>query len=121
MSWYPPCAPLARRALKEKGTTMNFYRQVANRVATPDAQALVDELSEWHDRMVAHVRAPMGSGFSRCDDECAHADARRLWQAVRSVFGEAARELEFLRRHGGGGTPAPPRSASPGPLLDAHP
>lgn len=99
---------------------MNFYRQVANRVGSPEAVDMIDEMSEWHDRMVAHLRAPKGSGLSRCDDECPHADARRLWQATRNVFGEAAGEFEFLKRHGATGTPAAPPSASPTSLMDAH-
>jgi hypothetical protein len=72
---------------------MNVYRMLGHNVGTPEAQALAERLSSWHDAMVSHERA----GRAACDEECPHADAAPLWQAAQQAFGSRAEELRFLR------------------------
>ena len=72
---------------------MNVYRMLGNNVGTPEAQALAERLSSWHDAMVSHERTRR----TDCDDECPHADAAPLWQAAVEAFGSRAEELRFLQ------------------------
>ncbi len=75
---------------------MNMYRWMGDRTGTTTARELAEELVSWHDAMVAHERRP----GSTCDDECPHASAPSLWSSAVEVFGEGARDLVFLMRHG---------------------
>lgn len=74
-------------------------------VAGADAAAaeLVEELSTWHDRMVAHLRRHGEARPCRCDeqDDCPRAEAVDLWARARDTFGAAAAPLGFLRHHAG--------------------
>lgn len=81
---------------------MNLYRALGDRVGTPDARNLAQQLMDWHDAMVRHLRLSARDG-SGCHEECPHAEARALWAAAVSVFGEHVDALGFLRRHGRGG------------------
>ena len=80
-------------------TTPYHYLMAAGDAA---ADALIDDLSSWHDRMVAHMRrhgAP--SRTCRCGDPdtCPRQDARDLWLRAGRTFGDAAARLTFLRQH----------------------
>jgi hypothetical protein len=80
---------------------MNVYRSIGYAVGTPEALALAARLSAWHDAMVAHQRPTDTVRVTRCDDDCPHAEARSLWQEAVDMFGGAAEQMGFLRRHGG--------------------
>ena len=75
---------------------MNPYAALGPGLAG-DASSLSTRLTAWHDAMVAHERRLRTSGDDACDDECPHVEARALWTEARTVFGERARELTFLR------------------------
>jgi hypothetical protein len=79
---------------------MNIYRSIAHMVGTADALALSEQLSAWHDAMVAHQRPADTLGSSECDPECPHAMAKSLWQNAIDVLGHHAARLTFLQRHG---------------------
>ena len=79
---------------------MNVYKSVGYTVGTPEALALSERLSAWHDSMVAHQRPPDSSRVTLCDDDCPHAEARALWRDAVETFGDTAQKLVFLRRHG---------------------
>jgi hypothetical protein len=90
---------------------MNLYRTIGDRVGTPEARALSQELIVWHDAMVKHLRS--GAAGVACLADCAHDEARRLWSAALDVFGDHAGSLLFLRAHGGGHPPMRlPRTAT---------
>jgi hypothetical protein len=80
---------------------LDVYRQLANRIHTPDALELAQELTTWHDAMVRHLRTvgPSDVIASPCDgtDDCPHTDAHDLWARAQQVFGEDADTLVFLR------------------------
>ena len=78
---------------------MNVYRSIGYAVGTPEALALAERLSAWHDAMVAHQRPADTARVARCDDECPHAEARLLWLEAMEVFGEHTQQFGFLRRH----------------------
>ncbi len=79
---------------------MNVYKSVGHTVGTPEALALSERLSVWHDSMVAHERPPDSSRVTLCDDECPHAEAKTLWRHAVEIFGDNAGRFVFLRRHG---------------------
>jgi hypothetical protein len=77
---------------------MNPYLVLGSSIGTTEAASLCARLEKWHDAMVAHERRlASGAGTDRCDDECAHAEARVLWREVGGVFGPRSSELTFLR------------------------
>ena len=92
---------------------MNLYRILGDRVGTPDAQELAEQLMAWHDTMVKHVRVAGGRRRDSCEDGCPHDAATSLWSAALFVFGEAANQLVFLRTHGRAMPPAARRAAAP--------
>ncbi len=94
---------------------MNLYRTIGDRIGTPEARALSQELIAWHDAMVKHLRS--SASGAACLAGCAHDEARALWASALEVFGEHASNLLFLRTHGGG-TPSgvPGRQAAPAGL-----
>ena len=73
---------------------MNPYLLIGARLGAPGTEPLLARLAEWHDAMVAHERAGRGQP---CDDDCPHAQARRLWAEAGARFGPRAREFSFLR------------------------
>lgn len=80
---------------------LDVYRRTANRVGSNEAIALAHELSAWHDEMVKHRRRVTRLGFDAdraMDEDDAPARAAELWRRAVEVFGDAADELEFLRR-----------------------
>lgn len=79
------------------------YHRLAALAGHPDAQALADELTRWHDRMVAHVRrfGPTPPPTC-CDDECPVHEASSLWTLAQRVFGPQAFQLTFLHAQAGG-------------------
>ncbi len=79
---------------------MNVYKSVGYTVGTPEALALSERLSAWHDSMVAHERPADTPRSARCDDDCPHFEARLLWGEAVETFGRHAETLRFLRRHG---------------------
>ena len=79
---------------------MNLYKSVGYTVGTPEALALSERLSEWHDSMVAHQRPADTSRVTRCDGDCPHTEAQLLWREAVEAFGDHAEKLGFLRRHG---------------------
>jgi hypothetical protein len=88
---------------------MNLYRIIGDRIGTPEARALSQELVIWHDAMVKHLRS--GAAGTACLAGCAHEEARALWSSALEIFGEHAGGLLFLRAHGGGHSSAgPPRT-----------
>ena len=95
---------------------MNMYRAIADRIGTLRARDLADQLVEWHDAMVKHVRLINVRGGS-CIDGCPHEEARLLWATALEVFGDHAAALVFLRTHGAGMPPVPANAARAG--LDA--
>jgi hypothetical protein len=76
-----------------------MYRILGDAIATIEARELAERLVAWHDAMVNHARA---AALRRaiCDDGCPHDQARLLWAEARSVFGDDAGRLAFLRKHG---------------------
>lgn len=77
---------------------MNPYAMLGSGVATAEAASLRTRLTAWHDAMVAHERRlRAGNADDRCDDECAHAEARILWSEAQGMFGPRAHDLTFLR------------------------
>ena len=79
---------------------MNVYKSVGYTVGTPEALALSERLSAWHDSMVAHERTADTARLARCDDDCPQSDAQLLWREAVETFGPHAQTLRFLRRHG---------------------
>jgi hypothetical protein len=79
---------------------MNVYTSIGYAVGTPEALALAARLSAWHDAMVAHQRPADTARVARCNDDCPHGDARRLWLEAVEIFGEHTKQFGFLRRHG---------------------
>jgi hypothetical protein len=78
---------------------MNMYRALGDRIGTLEARDLAQQLVEWHDTMVRHLRVTAQQP-RRCADGCPHDEARALWLAASSVFGDGAAALAFLRQHG---------------------
>jgi hypothetical protein len=78
---------------------MNLYRLLGDRVGTLEARELAQQLVQWHDAMVKHLRVQSRHG-ERCRESCPHEAARALWSAALDVFGERAADLRFLRSHG---------------------
>jgi hypothetical protein len=77
---------------------MNFYEMLAARVGSPEARQLANELSAWHDETVLHRRRAIHEPLSvPCSADCPYHEAPSFWNAARHVFGDAARELTFLR------------------------
>jgi hypothetical protein len=77
---------------------MNPYTSLSSGFGTQDATALGARLSAWHDAMVSHERRlRAGTTSDHCDDDCPHAEARRLWSDAVATFGARAQELIFLR------------------------
>ncbi|HXH06265.1 MAG TPA: hypothetical protein VNI83_06710 [Vicinamibacterales bacterium] len=75
---------------------LSFYKALAHRVGTQEALELAQRLAVWHDAMVSHERQ-IRQGLESCDEECPHQQAGSLWKEAQQVFGDAARELVFLR------------------------
>ncbi len=84
---------------------MNIYRLIGDRVGTLEARGLAQQLVEWHDAMVKHLRVIDSRGGSGCLEGCPHEDARALWAAAMALFGPDADDLVFLRAHGAGQAP----------------
>ena len=78
-----------------------MYRAIGERIGTLEARELAEQLMVWHDAMVKHQRLVQTRGAG-CGDGCPHEEARKLWAAARSLFGDAAAGLTFLQRHGAG-------------------
>jgi len=77
---------------------MNPYLTLGSGIGTSEAASLSTRLAAWHDVMVAHDRKiRAGRTDEVCDEECPHAEARRLWIEAREIFGSRAQELTFLR------------------------
>jgi hypothetical protein len=77
---------------------MNPYTILSSGFGTHEAAALSARLSAWHDTMVAHERRlRAGTTSDACDEECPHAEARRLWAEALATFGARAQKLSFLR------------------------
>jgi hypothetical protein len=92
---------------------MNLYRTVGDRIGTPEARALSQELIMWHDAMVKHLRS--SASGAACLAGCAHDEARALWASALDIFGDHAGTLLFLRTHGGShASAAPARQAAAG-------
>jgi hypothetical protein len=81
----------------------NLYRTIGDRIGTPEARALSQELIIWHDAMVKHLRS--SASGAACLAGCAHDEARALWSTALEIFGEQAASLLFLRAHGTGRPP----------------
>ena len=81
--------------------TMSLYRSVATAVGTREARDLAQRLAVWHDAMVRHRRRAGDEAGPSCDVDCPHEQAESLWLEVLEVYGEKAREFEFLRTFGG--------------------
>jgi hypothetical protein len=81
----------------------NLYRTIGDRIGTPEARALSQELIIWHDAMVKHLRS--GASGAACLAGCAHDEARALWSTALEIFGEQAASLLFLREQGAGHPP----------------
>ena len=85
---------------------MSPYAIVSSNAPSAEAASLVERLTSWHDRMVAHERQLRTAGTSGpCDDECPHVEAGMLWTEVTSVIDPPANELAFLRSRAGGVSP----------------
>ncbi len=82
---------------------MYFYRQLGDLIGTTAARDLSAQLAVWHDAMVRHVRVAGSRKTERCGDGCPHDEAATLWSAARTIFGERATTLAFLRKHGTAG------------------
>lgn len=82
----------------------NPYHMLACLAGHPDAHPLADELTRWHDRMVAHVRryGPRPPADCCPEDRCPRVEAWALWSLASRVFGQRARELTFLSRQADG-------------------
>ena len=78
---------------------MNIYRVIGDRVGTLEARGLAQQLVEWHDGMVKHLRV-LGHRRAECAEGCPHDEARGLWAAAMDVFGPHAGDLSFLKTHG---------------------
>jgi hypothetical protein len=78
---------------------MNMYQVLGDRIGSLEARALAQQLVEWHDSMVKHLRVVNHHG-RECPERCPHEQARGLWSAAIDVFGDYAGELRFLRTHG---------------------
>ena len=77
---------------------MTPYTILSSGLGTHEATDLSARLSAWHDSMVAHERRlRAGTTSDVCDDECPHADARRLWAEAVAIFGPRSQNLTFLR------------------------
>jgi hypothetical protein len=92
---------------------MKLYSLVGAGVGTVEAASLSRRLAAWHDAMVAHERR-LGSGRvdDGCGEDCAHSEARALWDEALEAFGDRAHELVFLRSRA---TDRASRQASAGP------
>jgi hypothetical protein len=84
-----------------QGVTMHLYQSIAVRVGTRAAFALAPRLAVWHDDMVRHQRRARASRESACAPDCPHNEARSLWLEALEAYGDEARQLGFLRTHGG--------------------
>lgn len=76
---------------------MNPYARLASGMEGDEAVALCARLTAWHDAMVAHERKLRMGRADTCDEECPHAEARRLWAESLAIFGPRASDLTFLR------------------------
>jgi hypothetical protein len=77
---------------------MKLYSLVGARVGTVEAASLSRRLAAWHDAMVAHERRlESGRVDDGCGEDCAHSEARALWDEALEAFGDRAHELVFLR------------------------
>lgn len=76
----------------------NPYQVLACLAGNPHAQSLADELTRWHDRMVAHTRRHGARPAADCcpDDDCPSQEASSLWALAQRAFGSRAAELTFL-------------------------
>jgi hypothetical protein len=72
----------------------NPYALVGASLGVAGTEPLLRRIAEWHDAMVAHERA---SRYEPCDQDCPHAQARRLWTEASAMFGRDAHHLSFLR------------------------
>lgn len=77
-----------------KNSTANPYFSIAASVGVPGTEPLLHRLAEWHDAMVAHERA---KAYESCDEDCAHAEAERLWTEAAQKFGRGAHQFVFLK------------------------
>ena len=76
---------------------MNPYVTLGSGIGTAEAALLSIRLTAWHDAMVAHERRlQSGRTADTCDEECPHAEARKLWADAVATFGTRASELTFL-------------------------
>lgn len=92
---------------------MNLYSVLSAGVGRPEATSLGARLAEWHDAMVAHERLlGIRDSIDRCDDDCPHADASRLWAEAVDLFGPRAGELTFLRSRATTRSPARARASA---------
>jgi hypothetical protein len=77
---------------------MNPYLLIGSKVGTAEAASLSQRLAAWHDGMVTHERRLRGGRAGAvCDEDCAHNEARSLWEEALIAFGDRAHELSFLR------------------------
>jgi hypothetical protein len=77
---------------------MKLYSLLGARVGSAEAASLSRRLAAWHDAMVAHERRLESSRANDgCGEDCAHGEARALWDEALAAFGERAHELLFLR------------------------
>jgi hypothetical protein len=74
------------------------YHTLACLAGNADAHTLADELTRWHDRMVAHVRRHGAAPPTDCcgDDDCPSEAASSLWQHAQRAYGARADSLTFL-------------------------
>jgi hypothetical protein len=80
---------------------MNIYRVLGDRIGTCEARELAEQLVVWHDAMVKHLRVATLRRGATCRDDCPHDEATLLWSATQQTFGTKAKDLTFLREHGG--------------------
>ncbi len=73
---------------------MNPYLLIGTELGVTGDEPLLQRIAQWHDAMVAHERATRPF---ECDDECPHAEARRLWAEATAMFGRGAQRLSFLK------------------------
>lgn len=78
---------------------MNVYRTLGDSIATIEARDLAEQLVQWHDAMVNHLRAVNIRGV-RCEEGCPHEQARGFWVQALAMFGTDAAKLGFLRTYG---------------------
>jgi hypothetical protein len=76
---------------------MNPYTLVGSGLGTTEAVSLAQRLAAWHDAMVTHERRLRAGRGDGCDEDCAHSEARALWEEALTIFGDRAHELSFLR------------------------